>query len=69
MLRKMFIGGLNNSTTEQSLRTYFSQYGTVESTTVMKDPNNGRSPIMFIAASIAFSALCNSVDMPIYIFI
>ena len=62
MLRKMFIGGLNNSTTEQSLRTYFSQYGTVESTTVMKDPNNGRSPLMFIVMLLVLpSVLCVTV--------
>lgn len=43
VLRKMFIGGLNSSTTNESLRSYFSQFGEVASTTVMVDPSNGRS--------------------------
>jgi len=38
----MFIGGLNSSTTTESLRSYFAQFGDVASTTVMKDPSNGR---------------------------
>jgi len=44
----MFIGGLNTSTTGESLRAYFSQYGEVETTTVMKDPSNGRSASVFL---------------------
>ena len=44
----MFIGGLNSSTTSESLRTYFSQYGDVASTTVMKDTSNGRSVSVFL---------------------
>jgi len=48
VLRKMFIGGLNSSTTSESLHTYFSQFGEVASTTVMKDLGNGRSAFMFL---------------------
>ena len=44
----MFVGGLNSNTTDENLRMYFSQYGEVASTTVMKDPSNGRSAIMFL---------------------
>jgi len=48
VLRKMFIGGLNTSTTGESLREYFSQFGEVETTTVMKDMSNGRSASLFL---------------------
>ncbi|KAH8175740.1 RNA recognition motif domain-containing protein [Sarocladium implicatum] len=40
---KMFIGGLNWETTDQSLRDYFSQFGEVVECTVMRDSNSGRS--------------------------
>ncbi|MCJ1355633.1 MAG: hypothetical protein MMC33_005625 [Icmadophila ericetorum] len=40
---KMFIGGLNWETTDQSLRDYFSQYGEVQECTVMRDGATGRS--------------------------
>lgn len=43
VLRKMFVGGLNSGTTSESLRSYFSQFGEVASTTVMTDLGNGRS--------------------------
>ncbi|KAK4201403.1 putative nuclear polyadenylated RNA-binding protein [Triangularia verruculosa] len=41
--RKMFIGGLNWETTDQSLRDYFSQFGEVVECTVMRDGATGRS--------------------------
>ncbi|KAL2132555.1 hypothetical protein VTI74DRAFT_3639 [Chaetomium olivicolor] len=40
---KMFIGGLNWETTDQSLRDYFSQFGEVVECTVMRDGATGRS--------------------------
>ncbi|KAH7357923.1 heterogeneous nuclear ribonucleoprotein HRP1 [Plectosphaerella cucumerina] len=40
---KMFIGGLNWETTDESLRAYFSQFGEVLECTVMRDNNTGRS--------------------------
>ncbi|KAJ0296472.1 hypothetical protein COL5a_009076 [Colletotrichum fioriniae] len=40
---KMFIGGLNWETTDQSLRDYFSQFGEVVECTVMRDSSTGRS--------------------------
>ncbi|KPM37017.1 hypothetical protein AK830_g9543 [Neonectria ditissima] len=40
---KMFIGGLNWETTDQSLRDYFSQFGEVVECTVMRDNSTGRS--------------------------
>ncbi|KAF2821666.1 RNA-binding domain-containing protein [Ophiobolus disseminans] len=40
---KMFIGGLNWETTEESLKEYFSQYGEVSECTVMRDSATGRS--------------------------
>lgn len=42
-LSKMFIGGLNWETTDQSLRDYFSQFGEVVECTVMRDGATGRS--------------------------
>ncbi|KAI9724935.1 MAG: hypothetical protein M1812_000211 [Candelaria pacifica] len=41
--RKMFIGGLNWETTDQSLKEYFSQFGEVVECTVMRDGASGRS--------------------------
>ncbi|KAK5168862.1 uncharacterized protein LTR77_006171 [Saxophila tyrrhenica] len=40
---KMFIGGLNWETTDQSLKEYFSQYGDVVDCQVMRDGATGRS--------------------------
>ncbi|QIW98760.1 hypothetical protein AMS68_004278 [Peltaster fructicola] len=40
---KMFIGGLNWETTDQSLKEYFSQFGEVTECTVMRDGATGRS--------------------------
>jgi RNA-binding protein Musashi len=34
---KMFIGGLNWDTTDESLRNYFSQFGKVDACTIMRD--------------------------------
>jgi len=41
--RKMFIGGLNWETTDESLKEYFTQYGEVSECTVMRDGSTGRS--------------------------
>ncbi|KIJ52614.1 hypothetical protein M422DRAFT_156705, partial [Sphaerobolus stellatus SS14] len=40
--RKMFVGGLNWDTTDESLREYFSQFGKVDACTIMRDAS-GRS--------------------------
>ncbi|KAI5363559.1 putative RNA recognition motif domain, nucleotide-binding alpha-beta plait domain superfamily [Septoria linicola] len=40
---KMFIGGLNWETTDQSLKDYFTQFGEVVECTVMRDGATGRS--------------------------
>ncbi|KAJ9478850.1 hypothetical protein PHBOTO_002349 [Pseudozyma hubeiensis] len=40
---KMFVGGLNWDTTEDSLRRYFSQFGEVGNCTIMRDNMTGRS--------------------------
>ncbi|MBW0506244.1 hypothetical protein O181_045959 [Austropuccinia psidii MF-1] len=40
---KMFVGGLNWETTEDALKQYFSQFGSVVHCTIMRDPTNGRS--------------------------
>ncbi|OGZ27335.1 MAG: RNA-binding protein [Candidatus Nealsonbacteria bacterium RIFOXYB1_FULL_40_15] len=43
MAKKLYVGGLSYSTTEDSLRNYFSEAGTVESATVIIDRLSGRS--------------------------
>lgn len=43
MAKKLYIGGLSYSTTEDSLRNAFSQAGTVESATIITDKMSGRS--------------------------
>ncbi|KAG0351969.1 hypothetical protein BGZ54_003007, partial [Gamsiella multidivaricata] len=40
---KMFIGGLNWETTDESLKAYFSQYGELTDCMVMKDPVTNKS--------------------------
>ncbi|KAK3674550.1 hypothetical protein LTR78_005636 [Recurvomyces mirabilis] len=40
---KMFIGGLNWETTDESLKNYFTQFGDVLECTVMRDGQSGRS--------------------------
>jgi len=41
--RKLFVGGLHFETTEETLREYFSQWGDVVDSVVMRDPHNKRS--------------------------
>ena len=40
---KLFIGGLHLSTTTESLREYYSQWGELVDAVVMRDPNTKRS--------------------------
>jgi RNA recognition motif-containing protein len=40
---KLYVGNLPYSTTEEDLRTLFSQYGTVDSVAVITDRDTGRS--------------------------
>ncbi|TSL61208.1 Heterogeneous nuclear ribonucleoprotein A1 [Bagarius yarrelli] len=42
-LRKLFIGGLSFETTDESLRSYFEQWGTLTDCVVMRDPSSKRS--------------------------
>ena len=41
--RKIFIGGLNWDTTEDSLKEYFSRFGDVVQLNIMRDPNTNKS--------------------------
>ena len=43
MEKKLYVGNLSYNTTEQDLRTLFSQAGTVESVDLIKDRDSGRS--------------------------
>ncbi|KAM0745682.1 hypothetical protein T439DRAFT_295024 [Meredithblackwellia eburnea MCA 4105] len=39
----MFVGGLNWDTTDDALRAYFSQFGRITHSTIMRDVESGRS--------------------------
>lgn len=41
--RKMFIGGLTSSTTDETLKEYYSKWGTLVDCVVMRDPATKRS--------------------------
>ncbi|OHA73412.1 MAG: RNA-binding protein, partial [Candidatus Wildermuthbacteria bacterium RIFCSPLOWO2_01_FULL_48_16] len=43
MEKKLYVGGLPYSTTEDELRELFAQAGTVESATIIQDRTTGRS--------------------------
>ena len=43
MANKLYIGGLSFDTTDEELKTFFQQAGTVESATVIMDKFSGRS--------------------------
>lgn len=43
MAKKLYVGGLSYSTTDEGLRTAFGQAGTVESASVIIDRMSGRS--------------------------
>ena len=43
MGKKLYIGNLAFSTSEEGLRDYFSNFGTVESAKIIMDRDNGRS--------------------------
>ena len=39
-MRKMFIGGLNRDTSEDAFRDYFAQFGSIEDSVIIRDPNS-----------------------------
>lgn len=41
--KKLFVGGLNPKTNEESLRAYYSQWGEITDVVVMKDPRSNKS--------------------------
>ncbi len=43
MAKNLYVGGLSFDTTDEGLRTYFEQAGTVESANVITDRDSGRS--------------------------
>jgi len=42
-MRKMFIGGLNRDTTEDAFRDFFQQFGSIEDSVIIRDPNSQMS--------------------------
>ncbi len=43
MAKNLYVGGLSSDTTDDGLRTFFEQAGTVESASVITDRDSGRS--------------------------
>jgi cold-inducible RNA-binding protein len=43
MAKKLYVGGLSYNTTEEGLRAFFSQAGTVETANIIMDRDTGRS--------------------------
>lgn len=43
MVRRLYVGRLSYSTTEEELRELFAKFGSVESATIVKDKYSGRS--------------------------
>jgi heterogeneous nuclear ribonucleoprotein A1/A3 len=41
--RKLFLGGLNYNTTEETLKNYFGQFGELTDVVVMRFPDSKRS--------------------------
>ena len=41
-MRKLFVGGIDYTTTDDSLKEHFKQWGEVVDAVVMKDPANNR---------------------------
>lgn len=50
MGKKLYVGNLSYSTTDQSLQTAFAQHGKVESARVIIDRESGRSKGLLITA-------------------
>jgi len=42
-VKKVFVGGISPDTTEDHMQEYFSQYGSVESVSVITDKETGKS--------------------------
>lgn len=42
-MRKLFIGGLDYRTTDDTLKSYFEKWGEIVDVVVMKDPKSKRS--------------------------
>eukprot|EP00037_Helgoeca_nana_P009014 m.79444 g.79444 ORF g.79444 m.79444 type:complete len:472 (+) comp19296_c0_seq1:844-2259(+) len=65
---KLFIGGLSWSTTPDSLRVYFAQYGSVSHCRIMRDPATGKSRgfgfVTFIDPAVAERVAKNEAQVP-----
>ena len=57
METKLYVGNLDYGTTEQDLSTLFAQAGTVESVSLIKDRDTGRSK------GFAFIVMANQADL------
>ena len=42
-LRKLFVGGLNRSTSDEVFKEYFSPWGEIEDSVIIKDDNTNES--------------------------
>jgi hypothetical protein len=60
---KIYVGNLSYTTTEDTLRSQFSQHGTVDEVTVVKDRETGRSRgFAFVTMSNASEATAVSAN-------
>jgi hypothetical protein len=60
-IRKLFIGGLDYRTTDESLKKHFEQWGEIVDVVVMKDPKTKRCVIFFCSHSLLiFVSIRNS---------
>ncbi|ROT66956.1 putative heterogeneous nuclear ribonucleoprotein A1, A2/B1-like [Penaeus vannamei] len=57
-MRKLFIGGLDYRTTDESLKAYFEQYGEIVDVVVMKDPKTKRSRGFGLMGGLSNKACC-----------
>lgn len=62
-MRKLFIGGLDYKTNDETLKAYFEKWGDIVDVVVMKDPKTKRSRgfgfVTYSKASMVDDAQCN----------
>jgi RNA recognition motif-containing protein len=54
--RKLFVGGLHQDTTEETLKEYFGRWGEVIDSVVMKDPHTKRLDIVIVLQVSGFNS-------------
>ena len=69
-VKKVFVGGISQDTTDHQLREYFSQYGIVQTASVMTDKLTGNSRgfgfVVFDSAD-AVDLLCSALPDAVHL--